>query len=779
VRPLFGKYYQENVRPKLCEEKPYYHCTMPRENRARGRRDEKKLKRKRGRGEEESSTPKKQKSKDPAEELEFIGLNNNDAHREEGWAEGAVGVIPGGEEEDVGAVERPFYGLLSDEEQEYFRHADELLEVNNFPTPEDRSLFLANVYREAEGKELKLACSQSCSRLMERLILLSSVEQKKKLFGVFSGNFAHLVQHRFASHCCEMLFIQSAGIVTEELTSREEATSEGGVFVSMENLFLYTLNELEGQMTSLLTDRFASHTLRVMLVILAGRPIEITSHPSVLKSKKKEKITITGMDNESTGLAHSIRVVPSSFTYAIEKITTDTIATMDESFIRILAVHPTGNPTLQLLLELELTTKTNSPKPKTLLTTLLPDDPSMPDSQSQIFISGLLYDAIGSRLLETLVTYAPGKLFKSIYRSTFKDRIPSLARNEIASYVVIKVLNRLSKEDLVEALEQIRPHIASLLERNRTVVVKTLLERCHARGADTKALTEAISVAYGSDAQQRVLKMVGIENVESLTAALLPPTYDESEAPTPSIPKPTPAQTHGSYLTQCMLKTPGSPQTLVQESLLALPPNTLHTLALWTPTSHVLQAALVPVMQTANQTFRRKLISALLTPSPQCPSPVLTLASSNSGTHILDSLLASSSSLLSLVERVATTLCTFESELRESFSGRIVWRNWSLDLFKRRRGEWVRKIQGLNLNSEKILDSAEKGKSAETGKKPAETPGRESKGPVQIPRRGTARDGKSAIEMARERFADSKKDRESVKKRTVESKWKRKETAKG
>lgn len=81
----------------------------------------------------------------------------------------------------------PFYGLLDEEEQEYFRRADDMLEVNQFVDPEEKALFLANVYKEAEGKELKLAHSQSCSRLLERLILHSTPDQLKHLLGKFSG----------------------------------------------------------------------------------------------------------------------------------------------------------------------------------------------------------------------------------------------------------------------------------------------------------------------------------------------------------------------------------------------------------------------------------------------------------------------------------------------------------------------------------------------------------------------------------------------------------------
>lgn len=80
-----------------------------------------------------------------------------------------------------------FYGMLDDDEQEYFRRADDMLEVNAFQDAEERILFLENVHKEAVGKELKLACSQSCSRLLERLILLSTPAQLKALFQKLNG----------------------------------------------------------------------------------------------------------------------------------------------------------------------------------------------------------------------------------------------------------------------------------------------------------------------------------------------------------------------------------------------------------------------------------------------------------------------------------------------------------------------------------------------------------------------------------------------------------------
>ena len=88
---------------------------------------------------------------------------------------------------DHEAGEKVFYGMLDEEEQEYFRKMDEMLELDNFADPEERTLFLDNIYREADGKELKMACSQSCSRLMEKLIHLSTPAQLSKLFQKFNG----------------------------------------------------------------------------------------------------------------------------------------------------------------------------------------------------------------------------------------------------------------------------------------------------------------------------------------------------------------------------------------------------------------------------------------------------------------------------------------------------------------------------------------------------------------------------------------------------------------
>ena len=145
---------------------------MPKEHKKRGRREEKK--RKLEEVEAYTLPAKRQKSEDAEPEVEIV-LDGDEPRHDENY------------EASAGPGEIQFYGLLDEDEQEYFKRADSMLELDQFTDAEERSLFLDNVYKEASGKELKIANSQSCSRLMERLILMSTPSQLKALFQKFSG----------------------------------------------------------------------------------------------------------------------------------------------------------------------------------------------------------------------------------------------------------------------------------------------------------------------------------------------------------------------------------------------------------------------------------------------------------------------------------------------------------------------------------------------------------------------------------------------------------------
>lgn len=142
---------------------------MPKEHKKRGRRDDQKKRKRDGDGDAAAKRHKADDDEQHVQQSEPAQLQHAAA------------------DEVTRPGEMQFYGMLDDDEQEYFKRADEMLELNQFETPGERTLFLESVYKEADGKELKIANSQSCSRLLERLILLSTPAQLKNLFQKFSG----------------------------------------------------------------------------------------------------------------------------------------------------------------------------------------------------------------------------------------------------------------------------------------------------------------------------------------------------------------------------------------------------------------------------------------------------------------------------------------------------------------------------------------------------------------------------------------------------------------
>ncbi|CAK7273560.1 Nucleolar protein 9 [Sporothrix epigloea] len=699
--------------------------------------------------------------------------------------------------EDSGETE--FFGLLTDSEHEYFRRADELLELNDFAGGDaERNIFLANVFREARGKELKVASSQSCSRLMERLIQVASVRQKKRLFAAFRGHIQTLVSHRFSSHCCEQLFLQSAPWVgrdtqgqTDDAKEAENEDVEDGDsdLPTLEESFLFVLDELESSLASLLVHCFASHTLRVLLVILAGRPLDGLATQSLLRSKRKENVrvgthaqTVTASgpygshddaDVTVKAAAAADRIVPESFTFAVQKILGDVSQAIEGPLLNVLPTHPTGNPSLQLLLELEIadTKEAKGKKAKeaesdtvadgapatpsvSLLQRLLPGAPASladPTSQASTLVRTLLYDPIGSRLLETLITHCPGKLFKAIYKGTFayveaKDGeeaessrpMAVYLRNDVACFPSMRIIERLGRDDLTSVVQQQvlqlqadgtpalpptsnggrittpKTVVGQLLDRGRYNVLRTLFERCHARNVDSRLLqhlVNALQSAVGGGRQfpSALVTKLCLPDEAEVAAQRKTSKGGRSTAAT--------AAGHACNLVTAMLAIPGGAASAVQAALLDMSGEQLAALATQSAAG---ARVLVSALQSPNSLrghlakipLNKQLVARLvphhlqLATSPAGHVVLVAIIQAPSRTEVKGPAPkgqkdqkdqkdgpASNTSELSLPfhlkDALIAQLAAHEDELRQSWCGRVVWRAWKGDLWRTRRSEWV------------------------------------------------------------------------------------------
>ena len=636
---------------------------MPKGNKKRGRRDEKEKRKRQQQDEEEavSGELKRHKIQDEDWKQDEITLNENPSD---------YPLV------DNGQSTHEFFGLLDDEEQAYFKRAAQMLDLNEFVTgsSEERDAFLAGVWKECQGKELKLASSQSCSRLLEKLIQYATSDQLKSLFQSFSGHFTYLISHRFASHCCEMLFQRAAPLVTEELlTPFQVITADNqSNATSTESLFLTTITELEGNFGYLMTDSFASHSVRVLLLVLSGRPLTSLSTQSLLQSKKKESKA-----KLETGIDTASRPVPASFYTALNQATQDMIGSLESNYLRALATHPLGNPVLQLLLEIEFSTAAQS-KDKSrdsfvLFSKLFPDIPTLEGTESAQLLRGLMFDPVGSHLLETIIRNCPGKFFKPIWSTELRPKLTGMIKNDSAIHILARAVERLSPEDLQEVTSSILPEIPALLDRMQYSILKTLIERTLIRNLDAGSIFDGISDYFALKGIETVLKpkdgdFVRVENEQDMSNEM----------------KRQPLQKVSVFF-QEMIKHDSSIRRLLFDTFKNMEPDILITIGKNKYATFVLQRSL----EIGDKVHRRIVVQKLI-------AIVTDLALDEIGSHVLGSLWNATVDLQFLREKIADQLSLNETQLRDSYTGRLVWRNWMMDLYMRRKQSWIEKSKQVD-----------------------------------------------------------------------------------
>lgn len=595
-----------------------------------------------------------------------------------------------------------FYGLLTEEEQEYYTNVNKKITANDFEDDADRATFIEAIYRETSGKEIKVASSQSCSRHLERFIHLSTPNQLRSLFEAFLEDLDYLVQHRFGSHCVETLLVQSARHVDAKAKNGNEDTR------SFTSLFLEATQKLEPNAGFLLTERFASHTIRILLLILSGQPLEDDSATEIVASRKKEKLDLAPSADD---ILKEARKVPKSFQDAWKSLVKSAVAGLDTTYLRALATSPTGSPVLQLLIRLELADTEN--KSGMVLEKLVPDQDFDSESESSKWVSSLIYDASGAYLVQTLVKHLPGKAFKKMYKNLFKDRIGKIAKNEIASYVAMSIFERVGKDDLEQAVTAMLPELAGLLERNRLAVLRTLIERSVNRGVDLGTFKTTLLAAYKQDGTQMLLQMLKLDTDSADNGQNN--LHEDSGNFKPDL--------QGALLAQTMLRA-DQLGNIIHSDLGAIADTILMKLASNPTSSRIIQVALT-AHQTPNS-VKRQLV-------PRFYEYIPMLALDASGSHVVDALWAATNGSHFMKEKIAEILQKQESQLRESIYGRNVWRNWSMDLFTRRRGEWQSLAKGRVQNEDTTLNVT-----------------------------SDTKNKKSAIEMARERHMKQKQKTQSA-----------------
>lgn len=616
---------------------------MPREAKKRGRRAQAK------KAEEEQDNAVHTEDQDLENIMAIDGDAGEDADENEGYDQDQP-------YNPLDLKQMPFFGFLDDEESEYFKTAEATLAVDAFGSPEEKLGFISGLLDEARGKELKLVTNQICSKLMERLILLANDEQLRDLFGVFSGYFVDLSRHKYSSHCVETLLVRGAAVVEKEVLDPEFDSDSDE---SMEKRFLTLISDMKDYVQDLVSNPYASHVIRLLLLILGGRTLPAASSAdgasSVLRSKKSRtaRRNIDIKDSEEYERAYQ---VPGAFHDALQSIVDGFGKSLEPTAAREMSIGQVSSPVVQLLIESEAAVSEERPLLNTIFANTKDREPS-----EEAFVEHLLSDAVGSHFIQNVLQTAPEAFVERLYRLYMSQRVHKLVRRDYAGFVLETAMQRLPEDDVHHIIDAAIGELPYLVENGNLTMVRIMLTRAAASNYKTTEVCDAVLKTFDTDSKDAKLlaKVLQLEPSNP---------YKPHETTSPGL--------HRCLVLQQLVES--SPDVLAQ-AVAGLNSGAVDVvkMAKHQTFSRLLEKCMRP---SVNVIERRKLLNKF---GGECAA----LARDPFASHVLDRLWNFCFKLNNYREKIANELVADE-DLKENTYGKAVWRNWSLDKFLRRKSDW-------------------------------------------------------------------------------------------
>ncbi|KAL6453652.1 NOP9 Nucleolar protein 9 [Candida maltosa Xu316] len=550
------------------------------------------------------------------------------------------------------ALPNTFFGLVDSNELDYFKQAESTLNINAFDNDEERQGFINSVFEEAQGKELKLVTNQICSKLMERLILFANDRQLKKIFKQFQNHFVSLAFHKYSSHVLETLLVRVAALIEKEFTEteeeREEAAEEGDI--PSEASFLS--KELPSSTTS-------NSTLRSKKSKIARKMIEIK-------------------DNEDFNRSFQ---TPPSFKNELREYCQTIAAALDTKTARELSIHKIGSPVLQLLIQVEGLVD----RERTFWHLIFCKDSEDKNSTEESFVEYLLSDSVGSHFLEAVIKNdgARPKYLERLYKLYMKDRILKLSkRSTTGVYIIQALLFKLKPVEVEFILDQIIPELSELisiadnqnLDLANKLIDASIIRGNYRRDEIISQLFLKFAPNYNVEHPQDNTTTEFIENVLQLTGSTLGNTRDDW---------PTAEERKRALFIEKLMEYDYKFVICVWFNFMALPIERFVQMCFHGVFCHVVEKSLVvePNEPKKIQILRKRLLNIF-------QGQIVGLACNSYGSHIVDTLWTFTVLLPMYKDRVAAELLSDSHKVKESTYGRLVWKNWSMELFVRKKFDW-------------------------------------------------------------------------------------------
>ncbi|KAF8337152.1 armadillo-type protein [Amanita rubescens] len=612
------------------------------------------------------------------------------------------------------------YGYVDNDVKAYFRTVDiqirqwqenqwerEEGDVDDVKDSNDeRRLFFVAALSEMTGKEKQLATDPDCSVVLERMIHSMDEFVLRVFFDSLAGSFETLSMHRFASHVCQTMFTLAKDTVHSRFSKMRgrlpepQENSEHGELRTMTQLILDICEELLPSIGHLITDPFASHVVRSLLVLLSPTlsPSDLPSVASSVRSKKSKKwkdkqglMTSVFTKDTGKGKGLSIAAVPPTFGEAARRLVGSVRRELNDNEVRALAANKAASPALKMLIEIEadhdIAAKSSSLMDTVLMGTVSSclEDESLTLVEPSDFVVTLLRDAASSHLLETIIARCPDHVFAVLWTTYFSSNLPKLAVHPVANFVVSRAVGRVSSTQLREAFEKLGSSWDKLLQSMRIPVLKALVERASKVQSCEDIAQEAVFSAFqltSAEARMQLIPCVlHLTTYDGHIAKRSEPADKGNASQTSrqwkSGPKAMEQTNHGSQLLQALLQLSKPHNEAVIDSLASM--------------------TVEERIKLAHNVYGSRIFDVLLSsPSiaPKAKRKIVLdfigsyhlLVDDRIGSHIVDRCWEYADTYLK--EKIARSLIPHDKDLATSYFGRFFVRNLNLQMLQRRPDEW-------------------------------------------------------------------------------------------
>jgi nucleolar protein 9 len=262
------------------------------------------------------------------------------------------------------------------------------------------------------------------------------------------------------------------------------------------------ITELLPALPLLLQSPFSSHPIRVLLLLLAGRPIPSAtdSGASAVRSKRSEKYAqqnanfkpVVENAGETDEQAKEALRVPAALRAELAKFWRTVRFEISPVESRALGVGNVSGPVLQMLIELEAAGG-EADEDGSLLDSCLcglvaaSRTGDAPKPERQDYVEHLLRDQAGSHLLEALLLHSPPRIFDLLWSTYFTGRLGKLGVHPVGNYVVAKGVRRLDGDQLGRLLDE-NADWGRAVKRSRLGVISAVVNRSAELGVHGQAV---------------------------------------------------------------------------------------------------------------------------------------------------------------------------------------------------------------------------------------------------------------------------------------------------